>query len=118
MRIPSPFPKAFTPEDLTTALRWRYATKSFQAGARIPSATWSALEDALLQSPSSDGLQPWTFLLIEDPTLRATLKPHCWDQTQITDCSHLVVFLVRRTIGEADLDRLIQATGYRDPEDR
>ncbi len=110
MRIPSHVPMAFTPEDLAGALRWRYATKSFQAGARIPSATWSALEDTLVQSPSSYGLQPWKFLVIEDPTLRATLKPHSWDQTQITDCSHLVVFLVRRTIEEADLDRLIQAT--------
>ncbi|MCT0207669.1 NAD(P)H-dependent oxidoreductase [Synechococcus sp. CS-1332] len=101
---------AFTPEDLSGALRWRYATKSFQAGARIPSATWSALEDALVQSPSSYGLQPWKFLVIEDPSLRTTLKPHSWDQSQITDCSHLVVFLARRTIEEADLDRLIQAT--------
>ncbi|MBW4529454.1 MAG: NAD(P)H-dependent oxidoreductase [Aphanothece saxicola GSE-SYN-MK-01-06B] len=101
---------AFTPEDLAGALRWRYATKSFKAGARIPSATWSALEDALVQSPSSYGLQPWKFLVIEDPSLRSSLKPHSWDQSQITDCSHLVVFLARRTIEAADLDRLIQAT--------
>jgi nitroreductase len=110
MRVPSLFPMAFTPEQLAGALRWRYATKSFQAGARIPSATWSALEDALVQSPSSYGLQPWKFLVIEAPSLRKTLKPHSWDQPQITDCSHLVVFLARRTIEEADLDRLIQAT--------
>ncbi len=110
MRVPSPIPMAFTPEDLAGALRWRYATKSFKAGARIPSATWSALEDALVQSPSSYGLQPWKFLVIEDPSLRSSLKPHSWDQSQITDCSHLVVFLARRTIEAADLDRLIQAT--------
>jgi nitroreductase len=50
-----------------------------------------------VQSPSSYGLQPWKFLVI-------------WHQSQITDCSQLVVFLARRTIEEADLDRLIQAT--------
>jgi nitroreductase len=110
MRVPSRFCMAFTPEQLAGALRWRYATKSFRAGARIPPATWSALEDALVQSPSSYGLQPWKFLVIEDPSLRTTLKPHSWGQSQITDCSHLVVFLARRTIEEADLDRLIQAT--------
>ncbi len=101
---------AFTPEELAGALRWRYATKSFKAGAKIPSATWSALEDALVQSPSSYGLQPWKFLVIEDSAVRSSLKPHSWDQSQITDCSHLVVFLARRTIEAADLDRLIQAT--------
>ncbi|MCP9859274.1 NAD(P)H-dependent oxidoreductase [Cyanobium sp. Cruz-8D1] len=110
MRVPSNIPVAFTPEDIAGALRWRYATKSFKAGARIPSATWAALEDALVQSPSSYGLQPWKFLVIEDTALRSSLKPHSWDQSQITDCSHLVVFLARRTIEAADLDRLIQAT--------
>jgi nitroreductase len=101
---------ACTPDDLAGALRWRYATKLFQPGRRIPEPVWAALEDALVQSPSSYGLQPWKFLLIEDPSLRAALRPHSWDQSQITDCSHLVVFLARRTIAPADLERLIQAT--------
>jgi nitroreductase len=99
-----------TPDDLAGALRWRYATKRFEAGRRIPPDIWAALEDALVQSPSSYGLQPWKFLLIEDAALRQTLRPHSWDQSQITDCSHLVVFLARRTIEAADLDRLIAAT--------
>jgi nitroreductase len=101
---------ACTPDDLARALRWRYATKFFQPGRRIPQPVWAALEDALVQSPSSYGLQPWKFLLIEDPSLRTALRPHSWDQSQITDCSHLVVFLARRTITPADLDRLIHAT--------
>ncbi|KEF42775.1 MAG: nitroreductase [Cyanobium sp. CACIAM 14] len=101
---------ACTPADLAGALRWRYATKRFDAGRRIPAPIWAALEDALVQSPSSYGLQPWKFLLIEDPKLRAALRPHSWDQPQITDCSHLVVFLARTAIGPEDLDRLIQAT--------
>jgi nitroreductase len=63
------------------------------------------MEDALVQSPSSYGLQPWKFLVIVD-------------QSQITDCSYLVVFPARRTIEQTDLDRLIQAAGNRDPEDR
>ncbi|WP_254963055.1 MULTISPECIES: hypothetical protein [unclassified Cyanobium] len=33
--------------------------------------------------------------MIEDPALRSSLKPHSWEQSQITDCSHLVVFLAR-----------------------
>jgi len=61
-------------------------------------------------SPSSYGLQPWKFLVIRDPTLRTQLRPHSWNQAQITACSHLVVFLARLTIEATDLDRLIDAT--------
>ncbi len=97
--------------DLLDALRWRYATKQFDAGRVIPAATWEALEQALVLTPSSYGLQPWRFLVIDDPVLRSELRPHSWNQAQITDASHLVVFLARRTIAESDLDRLIAATG-------
>jgi nitroreductase len=59
---------------------------------------------------SSYGLQPWTFLVVTDAAIRAELRPHSWNQSQITDCSHLVVLLKKRTITAADADRLIQAT--------
>jgi len=48
--------------------------------------------------------------VIDDPALRAELRPHSWNQSQITDASHLVVFLAQRTVTEPDLDRLISAT--------
>ena len=48
--------------------------------------------------------------MITDPALRAQLRPHSWNQSQITDCSHLVVLLKKREILAADADRLIQAT--------
>ena len=98
------------PDDLLTALCWRYATKAFDPGRRIPTDTWTALEQALVLSPSSYGLQPWKFLVIDDPALRAELRPHSWNQSQITDASHLVVFLAKRSISEPDLERLIAAT--------
>lgn len=101
---------ATTPDTLQQALHWRYATKSFEPGRTIPAATWEALEQSLVLSPSSYGLQPWKFLLIRDPELRRQLRPHSWDQGQITDCAELVVFLGRRSIDQADLDRLIEAT--------
>lgn len=101
---------AISPAALEDALRWRYATKSFEAGRTIPAATWEALQQSLVLSPSSYGLQPWKFLLVRDPELRQQLRPHSWDQSQITDCAELVVFLGRRTIEQADLDRFIEAT--------
>ena len=95
---------------LLDALRWRYATKAFDPSRRITSDTWQTLESALVLTASSYGLQPWKFLVITDPALRAQLRPHSWNQSQITDCSHLVVLLKKREILAADADRLIQAT--------
>jgi nitroreductase len=98
------------PSDLLAALRWRYATKQFDAERIIPADVWSALEEALVLTPSSYGLQPWKFLVITDPGLRTELRPFSWNQAQITDASHLVVFLAKREITLADLNRLIETT--------
>lgn len=98
------------PGALDAALNWRYAVKTFDASRRIAPATWAALENALVMSPSSYGLQPWKFLVITGAELRAELRPHSWNQSQITDASHLVVFLAKRAISPADLDQLISAT--------
>ena len=95
---------------LLEALQWRYATKAFDASRQIDQATWQSLEQALVLTASSYGLQPWKFLVITDAAIRAELRPHSWNQSQITDCSHLVVLLKKRTITAADADRLIQAT--------
>ena len=98
------------PALLLEALHWRYAVKLFDGERIIPAATWAALEEALVLSPSSSGLQPWKFLVITDPVLRAELRPHSWNQSQITDCSHLVVFLRQRAVTEQDLQRLLDRT--------
>ena len=97
-------------QELLAAQRWRYATKSFDPARSIPAQQWQALEDCLVLSPSSYGLQPWKFLVIDDPALRQELRPHSWNQSQITDCSHLVVLLAKRTISAADADRFVAAT--------
>ena len=98
------------PDTLLQALRWRYATKAFDASRRIDAPTWDALEQALVLTASSYGLQPWKFLVITDPAIRAELRPHSWNQSQITDCSHLVVLLKKRLITAADADQLIATT--------
>lgn len=98
---------------LLQALNWRYATKAFDPQRRIAAATWEALEQSLVLTASSYGLQPWRFLVITDPAIRSQLRPHSWNQSQITDCSHLVVLLSKRTITTADADQLIAATAER-----
>jgi nitroreductase len=97
------------PGSLDAALNWRYVVKAFDASCRIEPALWAALENSLVMSPSSYGLQPWTFLVITDAVLRTELRPHSWNQSQITDASHLVLFLAMRQITPADVDQLINA---------
>jgi len=93
-----------TPSDLAQAFAWRYATKKFDT-RKLPDATWAALRESLVLTPSSYGLQPWKFLVVESPALRAKLRPVSWDQTQVTDASHLVVFARRTEMTEADVNR-------------
>ncbi len=95
------------PETLLDALHWRYATKVFDPAKSIPEAEWQALEASLVLTPSSYGLQPYKFLVVTDPELRAQLRPASWGQSQITEASHLVVFLARNAMSEAYVDGYI-----------
>jgi nitroreductase len=63
--------KMIATTDLLDALTWRYATKKFNPTKIIAAETWSALEDALVLTPSSYGLQPWKFLVITSSQLKA-----------------------------------------------
>ena len=95
---------------LLKALAWRYATKFFDPVKKIPAEVWAALEQALVLTPTSYGLQPYHFLVVQDAAKRAALLPHSWGQRQVVDCSHFVVFLARTEMKEADVDKLIQRT--------
>ncbi len=92
------------------ALQWRYATKAFDPSRSIPSETWDALEASLVLTPSSFGLQPWKFIVVTDPDLKARLLPHCWNQRQVVDCSHLVVFCAKQDMDAAYIDQYIAHT--------
>lgn len=96
-----------TNDHLLEAQNWRYATKQFDASKKIPAATWQALEEALILSPSSYGLQPWQFFVVESPDLRSKLRPHSWNQSQITDASHLVVFAIPEKIDVAYMEKYL-----------
>jgi nitroreductase len=92
------------PEQLIAQLNWRYATKQFDPARKIGERDWTALKQALLLTPSSFGVQPWAFIVVKDPAMRAKLQAASWGQAQIVDASHLVVFAFKSNLGEADLD--------------
>lgn len=100
----SPWTMTITSENLLDALRWRYATKKFDSTRKIPKETWDAIEDSLVLTPSSFGLQPWKFLTIVNPTVRAELTGASWGQPQVSDASHYVVLTSRTDLNSADID--------------
>jgi nitroreductase len=95
------------PEQLLQALEWRYATKIFDPAKKIPADLWAALEKTLVLTPTSYGLQPYHFLIVQEAEQRAALLPHSWGQKQVVDCSHFVVFTARTDMKEADVAKLI-----------
>lgn len=96
------------PQQLLDALQWRYATKVFDSAKKIPADAWAALEQTLVLTPTSYGLQPYQFLVVQDPAKRAALLPHSWGQKQVVDCSHFVVFTARTEMKEADVNKWIE----------
>ncbi len=97
-----------SPHQLVSNLQWRYATKKFDPTRKIPDPIWEALEDSLVLAPSSFGLQPWKFFIIQDQNLRQQLLPHSWNQTQVVEASHLVVFAINTQIDVAYADRYLE----------
>jgi nitroreductase len=101
---------AVDPETVVRQLEWRYAVKKFDPARKIPAAHWDALERALVLSPSSFGLQPWKFVVVADPALREKLVGASWNQRQIADASHLVVFAIVKGLSAAHVDAFIAKT--------
>jgi nitroreductase len=95
-------------QQLLEALNWRYAVKAFDPNRKLSAETWAALEKALVLSPSSFGLQPYRFILVENRATREQLMPHAWGQRQVVDASHFVVFAARTSVTEGEIDGFIK----------
>ncbi len=98
-----------TPEQLLEIQNFRYATKQFDATKKISASDWSTLEKSLLLTASSYGIQPWKFLVIQDSALRKTLRVASWNQSQVEDCSHFVVFATLKSVSEQYVDHFLQS---------
>ncbi len=99
--------RIMTHQDLLASLRFRYATKQFDPSRKIPGEIWDVLEESLVLTPSSFGLQPWKFIVVEDPSVRARLLPESWNQPQVTDASHFLVLTSRTDLTMDDIDAWI-----------
>ena len=102
-------------EQVLKQLKWRYATKHFDSSRKITPHDWEALEEVLVLTPSSYGAQPWKFIVVTDQATKEKLLPASYGQKQIVDCSHLVVFTIRKDVDgnhvDSHLKRIVEVRG-------
>lgn len=78
--------------DLISKLQWRYATKKFNPSKVVPQDKLDRILEAVRLTATSSGLQPYEVLVVTNKAVREQIKPVAWNQDQVTDASHLLVF--------------------------
>lgn len=100
--------------ELINALNWRYATKKMN-GKKITQEDLDTIIEAAHLAPTSSGLQPFEIIVISSPELLAQIQPIASGQSQVVDCSHLLVFAAWQNYSEekikAIFDHTIQERG-------
>ncbi len=89
-------------------LKWRYATKRFNKNKKIPTEEIEYLKEAVSLIPSSNGLQPYKVLIVENKELREKLREASWGQPQITEASHIFIFCNFTEYGPDKVDAFIR----------
>ena len=90
------------------ALNWRYATKKFDATKKLSEDQLNLILEAARLTPSSYGLEPWKFVVVTNPEIRAKLVAAAWHQSQITEASHLLVLCARTDVNIEYVDQYQQ----------
>jgi nitroreductase / dihydropteridine reductase len=96
-------------KNIVEALEWRYASKRMN-GNKVPADKVEAILEAIRLAPSSMGLQPYTILVIEDEELKQKIQPIAYNQPQIVESSHLLVFAAWDNITPTQVDEYIAHT--------
>jgi len=85
-------------------LNWRYATKQFDSNKKISKEELDFLLEAIQLSASSYGLQPYEVIVVDNPEVQEKLKAAAWNQPQLTDASHVLVFANMKSVDEKYVD--------------
>ena len=78
--------------ELLDKLNWRYATKKMDPAKAVPQDKVDRIVEAARLAPTSSGLQPFEVFVVTNAELRAKIRAVAWNQAQVTDASHLLVF--------------------------
>ncbi|MFP2994622.1 NAD(P)H-dependent oxidoreductase [Spongiivirga sp. MCCC 1A20706] len=84
--------------NIIESLKWRYAVKKFDASRALTDEKITVLKNAFNLTATSYGLQPVKLIIINDKKLKEELVPHSWDQRQVADASHLLIFAIENSI--------------------
>jgi len=95
--------------ELLNKLQWRYAAKAMNGEVVADNKINNILEAARL-APTSSGLQPFEILVIKNQDIKAQIKPVAWNQSVITDCSHLLVFAAWDTYTAERINHMFDLT--------
>lgn len=77
--------------NLLELLNKRYATKAMN-GQQVPQEKIDNILEAARLAPTSSGLQPFEIIVISNQELKDKIKPIAFNQSVVSDCSHLLVF--------------------------
>lgn len=77
---------------LLDKLQWRYATKKMDASKSVSQEKVDQILEAIRLTASSSGLQPYEIYVVTNQEIKEQIRAVSNDQSQITDCSHLLVF--------------------------
>jgi len=92
---------------LIEALEWRYAVKKMN-GNKIPAEKLNTIIEATRLAPSGFGLTPYTIIVVEDDEIRKKLHPAFYNQSQVVDCSAVIVFAAWNSITEKEVGEYMQ----------
>ncbi|SDK38008.1 Nitroreductase [Methylophilus rhizosphaerae] len=85
-------------QQILDAFQFRHACKEFDASKKIPQDEFELILEAARLSPSSFGFEPWHFIVVQDKTLRETLKQHAWGAPlKLDTASHFVLCLAMKS---------------------
>lgn len=86
------------------ALNWRYATKSFDTSKKVSSDDLEDIIESFRLTPSSFGLEPWKLIVIENDEIKNELVNYSYNQKQVWESSHLLVFTIRTDLDDNFID--------------
>lgn len=95
--------------ELLDNLKWRYAAKAMNGSAVSEDKVDRILEAASL-APTSSGLQPFEIIVIKNPEIKAEIRKIAWNQSVVTDCSHLLVFAAWDTYTADRINKMFDLT--------
>ena len=93
---------------LTDLMNWRYATKKMDPEKAVPREKVDAIVEAVQMAPTSSGTQPFELFVISNADVRSQIRAAAFDQSPITDGSHLLVFAAWDNYTEARIDEVVQ----------